>query len=167
MRTGVAERKPTVNVSLAFYHACRRYPGGIAAVAHLMGMSPDVLQKKLSPTCATHHLMVDEAEAITQLINDPAGAIELARVAGLACVPMPREAHEGTLMKDMSDIGKEFSDLLNAFNDAVRDNLISPNECDRFQREAIELFAKCMSGLGQMRALAASRATVVPLHTAA
>jgi hypothetical protein len=151
------------SLALTFYHVCRRYPGGITAVANLMQMSPDVLQKKLSPNVETHHLNVDEAEAITQLTGDPAGAIELARVAHLACVPLPGQHREGSVMKGMSDIGHEFSEMLNEFNDAVKDNRISPNECDRFDREAIELFVQCMRESSRLRELAATRAPVIPI----
>lgn len=155
-----------MNVELAFFHACKRYPGGITAVAHLLKMNPDVLQKKLSPTCTSHHLNVDEAELITELVGDPAGAIELARAAGMACIPMAAAHGEGSLHKGMADVGKEFSDLMNEFSEATRDNKISPNECDRFQREAIELFSACMAELARMRVLAATRAPVVPIREA-
>jgi hypothetical protein len=156
-------------VSLALFHACKAYRGpaaignGITAVARLIGKDPDVLQKKLSPTCETHHLTLDEAEAITEATKIQAAAIELARVAGLVCIPMPGTAAEGSLMKGMSDIGREFAELLNTFNDGVSDNRITPNECDRFQREAIELFVACMTELGRMRALAESRNPIVSI----
>lgn len=155
-----------MTVSITFYHLCRRYPGGITAVAHLMGMSPDVLQKKLSPTCETHHLMVEEAEAITELTRDPAGAIELARIAGLATVPMPGAGVDGTLHRGMAEIGRKFSSLLEEFSTATQDNVISPNECDRFQTEMLALFVEASAQLGRMRAMAATRAPVINLHAA-
>jgi hypothetical protein len=155
------------SVSLTFYHLCRRYPGGITAVAHLMGMSADVLQKKLSPTCDTHHLMVDEAEAITQLTGDAAGAVEFARIAGLATVPMPGTGREGSLYKGMADIGREFAELLEEFSAATQDNMISPNECDRFQKEMLDVFVAMSAELGRMRAMAATRAPVVPIRESA
>jgi len=151
---------PTRVVS-AFYHACKRFPGGITEVAKRIEMSGDVLQKKLSPTCDTHNLTVDEAERITLATGDPAGAIELARAARLTCIPMPR-ADEGSLHKGMSDIAKEFSDLLNEFSQATTDNRISENECARFERESIELFVACSHELQRMRAMAASREPVIP-----
>lgn len=161
-----------MNAKLALYHACKRFrPAdpklgtGITAVAKLIDMSPDVLQKKLSPTCETHHITLDEAEAITEVgIKD--AAVALASVAGYACVPMPGGAAEGSLMKGMSEIGKEFSDLLCAFDEALKDNAISPNECDTFQREALELFSATMAELGRMRALAHTRAPVIQMRSA-
>jgi hypothetical protein len=152
-----------MSVSLTFYHLCRRYPGGIRAVAALLQMSEDTLGHKLSPRCTTHHLSVDEAEAITELTRDPAGAVDLARIAGMACVPLPQPGPDSSLMKGMSEIGREFSELLNAFNEAVQDNRISPNECDRFQRESLELFVACMSELAHMRRMAAERSPVIPI----
>jgi hypothetical protein len=155
------------SVSLTFYHLCRRYPGGITAVAHLMRMSPDVLQKKLSPTCDTHHLMVDEAEAITELTGNPAGAIEFARVAHLATIPMPGAGQGGSLHKGMADIGREFAELLEEFSAATQDNLISPNECDRFQKEMVDVFVAMSAELGRMRAMADTRAQVIPIRESA
>lgn len=159
------------NVSLAFYHACKRYPGtealgcrGITAVAKLLGMDPDVLQKKLSPTCDSHHLMVDEAEAITELIHDQAGAIELARVAGLATIPLPHTETHGSLLKGVAEIGQEFTDLVNFLNESMSDNRVTPGECDRVQGKALELFAACIRELARMRALADSRGPIIPLR---
>jgi hypothetical protein len=152
------------SVSLTFYHLCKRYPGGITAVANLLRMSPDVLQKKLSPTCDTHHLMVDEAEAITELTGDPAGAIEFARVAHLATIPLPGAGQDGSLYKGMADIGRAFSDLLAEYSEATRDNLISPNECDAYQRRMLALYVEMSANLGRMRAMAETRAPVIPIR---
>lgn len=160
------------NAALALYHACKVYKGpsgvgsGISAVARMIGKDPDVLQKKLSPNCDTHVLTLDEAEAIAAETGIQAAAIELARAAGLACIPLPSASSEGGLIKGMAEIGREFSELLNEFNSALTDNQVTPNECERFQRESIELFAACMAELGRMRALAATRAPVVPIRHA-
>lgn len=155
-----------MNLTKTYYAICRRYPGGITAVANLLNMSADVLQKKVSPTCDTHHLNVDEAEAIDLITKDHAGAIEHARLNGYAVIPMPSADAAGSLHKGMSDIGREFSELMNEFSEATKDNLISPNECERFKREAIELFAACMAEVGRMETMAATRASVVPIRQA-
>lgn len=144
--------------ALALYHATKRF--GITKAAELLGMSADVLRKKLSPTCDTHQLTLDEAERLTAAIADPAGAIEFARGAGLACIPMPRP-EQGSLYKGMSDIGQEFADLLREFAEATRDNVISHNECARFEREVTDLFVACSQELARMRAAAASREPVM------
>jgi hypothetical protein len=167
---GQSDMNEVKNASLALFHACKAYRGphgvgtGISAVARLIGRDPDVLQKKLSPTCDTHHLTLDEAEAISEITGIQAGAIELARAAGLACIPLPNMNIDGGLVKGMSDIGREFSELLNEFNLAMLDNLVTPSECDRFHRESIQLFVACMAELGRMRALAATRAPIMPLR---
>lgn len=148
------------HLELALHRACKRFPGGITAAAKLIEIDADVLQKKLSPTCETHHLTADEAERLTLATQDPAGAIELARAAGLACVPMPRAA-DGSITQGMSDIAQSFSRVLAEFADATRDNAISPNECVRFERAITEHFIRCSTEIQRMRAIAESREPVV------
>lgn len=162
-----------MNVKLALFHACKAFRpadqklgSGISAVARLIDMSPDVLQKKLSPTCETHHITLDEVEEITENAGIKVAAFELARVAGLACVPMPGADGEGSLVRGMSDIGNAFSALLREFDEAVQDNSVSPNECDRFQERALTLYAESMATLARMRVLAETRAPVVSLRSA-
>lgn len=154
------EQLPTSRTVAALLIACKRFRGGIAEVAKRLEMSADVLQKKLSPTCATHVLSMLDAERITAATSDPAGAIEFARLAGLACIPMP-EAHAGSLHKGMADIGQEFSDLVREFSDATRDNRISDNECTRFERELTELFVAASHVLANMREHAQARKPVL------
>jgi hypothetical protein len=108
---------------------------GITAVAKLLDMSPDVLQKRLSPACETHAITLDQAEEISQLIGDPAAAIEFSRVMGMACIPMPRACEAGQLYRGASEVAKEFSEFFDAFQEATRDNAISPNEVQRLQAE--------------------------------
>lgn len=124
-------------------------------------MSPDVLQKKLSPMCDTHKLTLDEAEAITKAMHLVGGAIALARSAGLACVPIPR-SEEGSLARGMSDVARDFSELLNEFAAATRDGLISENECARFECEATKLFIDVSVEIGRLRSAAESRERVAP-----
>jgi len=155
-------------LSRTAYHLARRYKGGIRAVAGLMDMSEDTLEKKLNPNCTTHKLHADEAEAMSFLTGDPALAIELARSVDMICVPAPGINAEGVeqLVLGFSRIGLEFSQLVAQFNDAIKDNTISVGECDTFQGEAIKLYTACMAQLARMRALAASHAPVMTLVAA-
>jgi hypothetical protein len=156
-----------MNLTRTYYAMCRRYPGGITAVAHLLGMGVDTLQKKLSPTCDTHHLNVDEAEAIDLLLTDKAGAIEHARLNGLACIPLPTFSEEGSIARGMSDIAREFGDVLRAFDEMMKDNRVTPNECEGVQRQILELHGECLANLARARALAASRAPVFSIRESA
>lgn len=155
-----------MNLTTTYYALCRRYPGGIRAVANLLGMSDDVLQKKVSPTCTSHHLNVDEAEAIDQLTGDHAGAIEHARINGYACIPLPKASGEGSITRGMGAIAKEFSDVLTKFDEVMQDNRVTPNEVAAVRREIIELYSECLANLGRLEALSESRAPVFPIKAA-
>jgi hypothetical protein len=155
-----------MNLTRTYYAMCRRYPGGITAVAHLLGMGVDTLQKKLSPTCDTHHLNVDEAEAIDQLLGDRAGAIEHARLNAMICIPCPSAVEEGSVARGLGDIAREFSDVVRKFDEIIQDNRVTPNECDALQREMVELHCECMAALGRLRTLSDTRAPVFPRRVA-
>lgn len=159
-----------MNVSLALYHAVKRYRGndkvgrGIAAVAKVLGLSDDVLGKKLNPACDSHHITLDEAEEIALIIGDPAPSIEFARVMGMVCIPSPKPAESGMLYRSISDVAREFSDLMNAIQEAVRDNEISPNEMARMQHEAGELMVEVQGLLARAHAMSLNRAHVIPIR---
>lgn len=153
VRKAFGPRFPT-RVLLALYHAAKRFPGGgITKVAELVEMDSDVLQKKLSPTCETHNLWLDEAERLMYAMRDPAPAIEFARAAGLACIPMPC-VEDGQLQRSLADVAKEFADLVAASADAMRDGRMSQNEYAQIERQGAELI------IAYTRHLACARAAL-------
>lgn len=54
----------------ALYIAARSYPGGVEALAARMGISPNVLYKKLRRAVDSHHLNYEEASQIIELLSD-------------------------------------------------------------------------------------------------
>lgn len=54
----------------AIYIAARAYPGGVESLAGRMGMSPNVLYKKLRRAVDSHHLNYEEVSEIVELLAD-------------------------------------------------------------------------------------------------
>lgn len=54
----------------ALYIAARAYPGGVEALATRMGISSNVLYKKLRRAVDSHHLSYEEASQILELLSD-------------------------------------------------------------------------------------------------
>lgn len=53
----------------ALYTAARKYPGSVEALAARLGKSPNVLRSKLQPDIDTHHITLEEALQIIELLD--------------------------------------------------------------------------------------------------
>lgn len=144
--------------ALALYHATKRF--GITEAAASMGMSADVLRKKLSPTCDSHQLTLDEAERLTAVIADPAGAIAFALGAGMACITMPR-AETGSVPQGFAELVKQFAEMASEYATATGDNVISENDCARFDHEGADVVVAIGVESRRLRAACATREPVV------
>lgn len=58
-----------MSVADALYTAARQYPGSVEALAARMGKSAPVLRSKLRPEIETHHVTLEEALEIIELID--------------------------------------------------------------------------------------------------
>lgn len=164
-RTAFGPDHPT-RAQVALHAACKSHPGdgvtkGIAYVAKLIGMDSDVLQKKLSPTCETHHLTLDEAERITLATQITVAADELARAAKCMCIPDQSADSAGTLHEAMGDEMAADAAFVAEFAEATRDNLISDNESRRLSQKFSALISRGSRVLRLVRAKAATNEPVV------
>ena len=53
----------------ALYTAARQYPGSVEALAARLGKSPKVLRNKLTPDADSHHLTLEEALVIIEMMD--------------------------------------------------------------------------------------------------
>lgn len=58
-----------MSVGDAIYTAARRYPGSVEALAARIGRSAPVLRSKLQPDVDTHHLTLEDALQILELLD--------------------------------------------------------------------------------------------------
>ena len=58
-----------MSVADAIYTAARKYPGSVEALAVRIGRSPNVLRSKLKPDVDTHHLTLEDALQIIELLD--------------------------------------------------------------------------------------------------
>lgn len=58
-----------MSVGDALYTAARKYPGSVEALAARLGKTPNVLRSKLSPDVETHHVTLEEALQIIELLD--------------------------------------------------------------------------------------------------
>lgn len=128
------------------YSEVHAYQGGCAAVAQRMrgmglpNMTADVLQKKVSTTCDTHYLRVDEMIVVMEILNTDKFAIEIARLRFMLCIH--GATFEGVADSELLDLflksQSEHGEWAQACKDALQDGSISKKEFERIEREYVE-----------------------------
>ncbi len=61
---------PALDLYQAIYSSVRDFRGGLTALAAMMVIKYDTLQKKVSIENATHHLTLPEFEELARIVND-------------------------------------------------------------------------------------------------
>lgn len=145
----------------ALYQACRRYPGGIEALAQRVGIKADTLYKKLRMAVDTHHLGYDGE------LSDVLMCLQEAQVAGWSdtihaicwrhghlAVPVPTlDGHEDAeaFTEGMVRSVKEHAEALAAIGDSLKggtaaERKVDAREMARIERE-VEQAMSALAGL--------------------
>lgn len=117
----------------ALHGDAKAYPGGVTALAALIGRSAGVLHNKFSDSMPAYEITDREADALARAIFEKGGAqayIE-AKCAwhGGVFVPMPEgKANANDLMAAQLDMMRRFGELAQEFTEARLDGLITPDE---------------------------------------
>lgn len=129
---------------------CSHYPGGTAAMAQRLGISPTTLRHMLNPSPGSFaKLGVEQLMRICEIAHAagvpgawaPLDAMELQ--AGRLAVPLPDvQAAGGDAVAHVSGLAKEFSELLQVFSKSVADGEVSQNELDEVRAEALDLIGQ-------------------------
>lgn len=80
----LGSKRPAHDVALAAYHLAHSFPGGIAALALRMAVSPNTLTHKVNPNTATHRLTL--SEAVDMQVTSGSAAILHAMASALGYV---------------------------------------------------------------------------------
>lgn len=118
---------------LALHADAKNYPGGISALARLIGRSPGVLHNKFSDSMPNYDVTDHEADAMGAAILEKTGAtgyIEAkCAVFGGLFVPFPAgEAGETDLLQAQLEMIHRFGELAREYTDSRRDGLITLDE---------------------------------------
>lgn len=139
-----------MNLQMAFYSVVHDFRGGVAAVALLLGMSPNTLQNKANPNDSTHHPMLEEAARVSEVTADMRILHAFAARLHHMAVPLPAvEGDAGEAVQRMARVATEFGEYFTQVSTALGDGKVSPNELKRCETELGELIAAAQS-LGAM-----------------
>jgi hypothetical protein len=149
---------------------CKRYPGGIAAMAVRLGKRDKTLRAELKPPVgSTAKLGLDEAVEIMRNCQqlgmpDALAPLDLLEAEfGRHAIALPELAQlkDGDLVRHTHRLTGEFSDVLLAVAEAGRDNKITDHELRDAEAQFAELIAAGHQVLERMRAM---NAKAKPAH---
>lgn len=117
----------------ALHSDAKRYPGGITALAQIVGRSPGVLHNKFSDSMPNYDITDHEGDALGLAIMEKTGLTgyidgKCQTFRGLF-VPLPDgEAGESDLLQAQLEMMHRFGELAREYTDARRDGLITVDE---------------------------------------
>jgi len=130
-----------MNILDAAFHVAHDFPGGVVAMAARMGISQNVLNKKVDPRQDTHHLRFDEAVKMGLIANDKRALNAHAQAHNCVVVQLPDLPDSGdmALLDGFMDIVNELGEFTKAFQEAYRDGKITSKEIKHISDEAADV----------------------------
>lgn len=114
----------------AVYHTVRQYPGGAESLAPRMNCSVNVLRNKVNPSIDTHHVRLDEAQAIMGLTGNITILHAMAAEHGYVVIPdmgLGEFSNEDLLVK-FNDLYGRIGDLAANTNKFIADGVLDDAE---------------------------------------
>lgn len=143
-----------MNITLAAFHLVHDHPGGAVALGPMMGKNPATLSHEVNPQYPTAKLGIEDAVKLTQLTGDLRILNSFAAQAECMVVPLRDAGGTDGGIQAVADLAREFSELVQAFTDAVRDDRVTGNELKRVEAEASHLVACVQRAVRHVNAMA-------------
>lgn len=137
----------------ALYNLARRYPGGVDAIAHRLGISSAVLRSKLRKQVSTHHTNLDEFSDILEKCEEAkvdGWQLPLRALCwrhGHVAIEMPSGASrsDDALMSLVCKAFKENGDVADRISRALSDDRITKDELTELDKEIEEAIAALLA----------------------
>ena len=127
-----------VDILDAAYHTVHGYPGGVAALALRMGMSPNTLTHKVNTTNNTHHLHPRELVMLQHMSGNAAVLHSMAHSLGYNCTQAVADQSGGDPVEAFMRMQMAMADFVRAVADPLQ---ISTTEVNRNQIRRAEAMA--------------------------
>lgn len=143
-----------MNTADAAYDTVHDYPGGSESLGPRVGMSPAVLRNKVNPNNETHHLTVNEASRIMGKAQDYRILHALAAEHGFMLQRAESAPDAGNVLQSLLRANAAEGDFDRALEEALADNLITPNELRTINDAALKQQVATLMLLAKLRAFA-------------
>lgn len=138
----------------AIYHTVHGYPGGVAALAARMGVSPNTLTHKANPNNTTHHMHPRELVALQYFSGNVRVLESMAHSLGRVCGSPAIDAPGGDPVEAFMRMQMALSDFVCSVADPLHDRRpgqVTRNEMRRAEAMAAEVQAAIGHLLASLR----------------
>lgn len=126
----------------AYKLACRDYPGGLPVMAIMLGISLDVLRKKLDAKVATHQLQEREAMLILNTTRDTRILDSICAEADVYWMAPPAvklAPSDMDVLKTSTNLMDGTLCLIDQFHQALEDGVVTADEREIIDKKLMEL----------------------------
>jgi hypothetical protein len=143
-----------MNLIDAAHKTVHDYPGGSQSLGPRIDMSPAILRNKVNPNNSTHHLTLAEADEIMSVTGDHRILHALAAEHGYVLQKADSLADGGNVLQTLLLANAAEGDFDRVLQEALADNLITPNELKQINDAAVKQQAATLMLLAKLRAFA-------------
>ncbi len=137
----------------AAHQLVQAYPGGAESLAPRFGKNPTTLRHEVNRTGSAKLGLVD-AVSMSVMADDRRVLNAFAAEMGCLVLQLPASlSADGTSMERVSQMAKEFADLIASVTAAKADGKVTANELAHVEREGAELIQACQSLLAHIRSV--------------
>lgn len=139
----------------ALHHDAKGFPGGIAALATIIGRSAGVMHNKFADSMPAYEITDREGDALAHAIKGKTGAqgyIEAKCAShGGVFVPLPEgRAGVSDLLTAQLDIMRRFGALATELTEAQQDGVITPDEFSALKVAGLRVVRSVLAFVGEV-----------------
>ncbi len=139
----------------AFHHTVHAYPGGCAALATRMDMSPSLLRNKACPTNTSNVINLDDADRVMSLTGDHSVLHALAAAHGFVCTKLESAGSSDiAVLESVTDIWTKMGELGAEVHKALADHRIEQHEVVAIESAAFTAVRPIFQLLERLRGMA-------------
>jgi hypothetical protein len=144
-----------MNAKDAFHQTVHSAPGGCAALAVRLNMSPTILRNKANPNSTGNVVTIDDIGRVMELTGDYTVLHALAREHGFVCTKLDQPiASDVALLDTVTNIWAKLGELGRQVHEAVADGRIEPREAHSIETAAFTAVRPIMELLARVNGMA-------------
>lgn len=144
-----------MNAKDAFHQTVHAAPGGCAALAVRLGMSPTILRNKANPNSAVNVVTIDDITRVMELTENYEVLHAMARQHGFVCTKIDAQpASDMAVLESVTDIWQKLGQMGTQVHTALADGQVDRNEVQHIEKAIFVLIRPMMELLARLNGMA-------------
>ena len=144
-----------MNAKDAFHQTVHAAPGGCAALAVRLNMSPTILRNKANPNNPANVVTIDDVDRVMELTGDYSVLHALARQHGFVCTKIDEQpASDMAVLESVTDIWQSLGQVGTQVHTALADGRIDRHEVQSIEKAIFVSIRPMMELLARLNGMA-------------